>query len=166
MSFFNSTSTVQTVHPCHGDRAMREAQDIVVLERSGHRLIPPPRFVLYFIEQSVMGLQGLRATQIGPRVVERHQLEGVDPEKRSFNRWVEIIRSTRGYTAEMGYEGLHLVSLAHPTPRQSLEDLVRQLQVKGFARVRTKLNMRGSRYLAEREPWVDSLDRPDRHTEE
>lgn len=140
----------------------------MVLERRGHRLIPPSRFVLYFAEQSVMGPRGLRAIQMGPRVVERHQLEGVDPEKRSFNRWVEIVRSTRGYTAEMGYEGLHLVSLAHPTPRQCLDDLVRQFQATGFARIRTKLNMRGSRYLAEREPWVDSPDRshwPDRRTE-
>lgn len=103
---------------------------------------------------------GLRAIQIGPRVVERHQLEGVDSDTRSFNRWVEIVRSTRGYTAEIGYEGLQLVSLAHPTPRQCLDDLVRQLQATGFARIRTKLNMRGSRYLAEREPWVDSPDRP------
>ena len=101
----------------------------------------------------------LRATRLGPRTVERYQIEGVDPEKRSFNRWVEVVRSARGYTAETGYEGLQLMSLAYATPRQCLDDLVRQFHGKGFARLRTKLNMRGARYLAEREPWLDYPER-------
>lgn len=101
----------------------------------------------------------LRATRLGPRIVERYQIEGVDPEKRSFNRWAEIVRSTRGYTAETSYEGLQLMSLADATPRQCLDDLVRQFRSKGFTRLRTKLNVRSGRYLAEREPWVDYPDR-------
>ena len=90
--------------------------------------------------------------------VEIHQVEGFDPNPRSFNRNAEVIRSGKGYYAAINYEGLQIQGQIFPTIEAAIRDLISNLQAKGFSRLRTRVNFKGQRYLAEREPWVDYPD--------
>jgi len=91
-------------------------------------------------------------------VVEKHQLEGIDPSDRYFNRMVPITRVDRGYTANMMYEALTIQSESHKTVAGALNDIVDQLRALGFSKIRTRLNFKGHRYLAEKETWVEYPD--------
>lgn len=95
------------------------------------------------------------------RIIEIHQLEGQDDRDRVFNRRIEVHRSDKGYRAMFHYEGLTLESEPKRTVSDCLIELVGRLQEIGFHRLRSKLNFRGQRYLAEREPWFDYPD-PDK----
>ncbi|HIN33848.1 MAG TPA: hypothetical protein EYN18_03435 [Nitrospirales bacterium] len=88
-------------------------------------------------------------------VLEKHQLEGNDPSTRSFNRTVVIARTAKRYVASTIYEDLKVQSDPHSTVAAAIADLVHQLHGFGFTNMRTRLNFRGKRYLAEKEPWVD-----------
>jgi hypothetical protein len=90
--------------------------------------------------------------------IETHQLEGLDDRRRVFNRHVEIRRTEEGYTANFYYEGRFFSSDSHPTIKEAMGRLIQRLQQSGFSRLRSRLNFRGQRYLAEREPWVDYGD--------
>ena len=90
--------------------------------------------------------------------VEIHQVEGFDPNRRSFNRNAEIIRSGKGYYATLNYEGLEVQGTIFPTIEGAVRDLISNLQAKNFLRLRTRVNFKGQRYLAEREPWIDYPD--------
>lgn len=90
--------------------------------------------------------------------IERYQLEGQDPSLRVFNRSVEINRGENGYTSHFSYEGKTYSSSAQKTIKEALFTLVESLQQIGFRRLRSRLNFRGKRYLAEREPWTDYND--------
>jgi hypothetical protein len=90
--------------------------------------------------------------------VEIHQVEGFDPNHRSFNRNAEIIRSGKGYYAAINYEGLQVQGMIFNTIEGAMRDLISSLQAKGFSRLRSRVNFKGQRYLAEREPWVDYSD--------
>ena len=92
------------------------------------------------------------------RIVERHQLEGQDERQRVFNRLVDIQRSEKGYGALFHYEGLNFETDVFRTVAEVLQDLVSKLQQTGFSTLRTRLNFRGKRYYAEREPWVGYPD--------
>ncbi|MEW6324463.1 MAG: hypothetical protein AB1515_03650 [Nitrospirota bacterium] len=87
--------------------------------------------------------------------VEIHQLEGFDRRDKSFNRNVEIWRTPDGYVAYFQYEGLELQSVPGLRPADALRTLVERLSRHGIARIRTRLNFKGNRYLAERMPWVN-----------
>ena len=91
-------------------------------------------------------------------MIEVHQLEGFDPQGRSFNRNVEVSRSDKGFSARFQYEGLGAGSATYVTVAEAIADLVQKIQQKGFRKLRTRVNFKGKRYLAERQPWVDYSD--------
>lgn len=93
-------------------------------------------------------------------LVEKHQLEGVDPSDRYFNRAVLINRTPSGYAAKVMYEALTVEGQSHPTIAAAVKELVDKLQAFGFSRLRTRANFRGTKYLAEKETWIDYQDRP------
>lgn len=93
-------------------------------------------------------------------LVEKHQLEGVDPSDRYFNRAVLINRTPSGYAAKVMYEALTVEGQSHPTIAAAVKELVDKLQAFGFSRLRTRANFKGTKYLAEKETWIDYQDRP------
>jgi len=93
-------------------------------------------------------------------LIEKHQIEGVDPSDRYFNRAVLVNRTTSGYSAKTTYEALSVESGSHSTIIAAVKELVEKLQDLGFTRLRTRTNFKGSRYLAEKETWIDYADRP------
>ena len=88
-------------------------------------------------------------------VVEKHQLEGMDPSDRYFNRAILVKRVDRGYSAKVMYEALERESGVHPTVPGALAELVKMFLDIGFTEMRTRLNFKGQKYLAEKETWVD-----------
>jgi hypothetical protein len=88
-------------------------------------------------------------------VVERHQMEAMDPSDRYFNRAISVKRVDRGYTAKVMYEDLERESGMHPTVSGALKELVKMFQDLGFTEFRTRLNFKGQKYLAEKETWVE-----------
>lgn len=91
-------------------------------------------------------------------VMEKHQLEGTDPSDRYFNRLVPVKRVEGGYTANIMYEALTIESGIHRTIPSAVKDIVNQLRELGFSKMRTRVNFKGQRYLAEKESWIDYLD--------
>jgi hypothetical protein len=87
--------------------------------------------------------------------IEIHQLEGFDRREKSFNRNVEIWRTPQGYVAYFQYEGLDLQSPPCLRPSEALAALVVRITAHGLTQLRTRLNFKGNRYLAERQPWVN-----------
>ncbi|MBH0203893.1 MAG: hypothetical protein HP496_16740 [Nitrospira sp.] len=93
-------------------------------------------------------------------LVEKHQVEGVDPSDRYFNRAILVNRTTAGYSAKVMYEALIVESRSYSTIAAAVKELVEKLQESGFSRLRTRTNFRGTRYLAEKETWIDYPDLP------
>jgi len=88
-------------------------------------------------------------------VYEIHHLEGFDPLLRMYSRNVIVEVDENGYMGRFGYEGLKVQSSEYPTVEEVLKDIIRKLQKKGFTELRSRVNFRDDRYLAEREPWID-----------
>ncbi|MEO6665851.1 MAG: hypothetical protein ABIO65_03630 [Nitrospiria bacterium] len=57
------------------------------------------------------------------------------------------------------YEGLKVETGTHFEVHLVMADLVDRLGQLGFAQLRSRMNFKGSRYLAERQPWIDHPDR-------
>jgi hypothetical protein len=93
-------------------------------------------------------------------LVEKHQIEGVDPSDRYFNRAILVNRTASGYATKVMYEALTVESGSHSTIAAAVKELVDKLQEFGFTRMRTRANFKGTRYLAEKETWIDYSDRP------
>ena len=91
-------------------------------------------------------------------VVEKHQLEGTDPSDRYFNRLIPVKRVDRGYTANVMYEALTVESDTYPTAPAAVKEIVDRLRNLGFTKMRTRVNFKGQRYLAEKETWIDYPD--------
>ena len=91
-------------------------------------------------------------------LVEKHQLEGVDPSDRYFNRTVLVNRTSSGYAAKVMYEALIVEGHSHPTITAAVQELVESMQKLGFSKMRTRANFKGMKYLAEKETWVDYQD--------
>jgi hypothetical protein len=91
-------------------------------------------------------------------LVEKHQLEGVDPSDRYFNRTILVNRTPSGYSATIMYEAFVVESRSHSTIAATVKELVDKLQGFGFTRMRTRANFKGTRYLAEKETWLDYSD--------
>ncbi|MDF2459331.1 MAG: uncharacterized protein K0S79_1747 [Nitrospira sp.] len=91
-------------------------------------------------------------------LVEKHQLEGVDPSDRYFNRAALVNRTASGYSAKIMYEALTVEGQSHPTIAAAITELVERLQSLGFSRLRTRANFKGSKYLAEKETWIEYQD--------
>lgn len=92
-------------------------------------------------------------------LVEKHQVEGVDPSERYFNRAILVNRTPSGYSAKVMYEALNVEGHAHPTIAAAVKELIEKLQGLGFSKLRTRTNFKGTRYLAEKETWIDYQDR-------
>jgi hypothetical protein len=91
-------------------------------------------------------------------LVEKHQLEGVDPSDRYFNRTILVNRTPSGYSGKIMYEAFVVESPSHSTIVATVKELVDKLQGFGFTRMRTRANFKGTRYLAEKETWLDYPD--------
>jgi tRNA G26 N,N-dimethylase Trm1 len=91
-------------------------------------------------------------------VVEKHQLEGTDPSDRYFNRMVAVKRVERGYSASFMYEDLTVEGDTHKTVAAAVKEIVDKLRDLGFSGMRTRVNFKGQRYLAEKETWLDYPD--------
>ena len=91
-------------------------------------------------------------------VIEKHQLEGIDPSDRYFNRVVLVKRVERGYSAKIMYEALEVETGTHPTIAEAIQEIVSKMRDLGFIKMRTRLNFKGKKYLAEKETWVDYPD--------
>jgi hypothetical protein len=91
-------------------------------------------------------------------LVEKHQLEGVDPSDRYFSRAVLVNRTASGYAAKVMYEALTVEGGSHSTIAAAVKEVVEKLQALGFSRMRSRANFKGNRYLAEKETWVDYQD--------
>ena len=88
-------------------------------------------------------------------LIERHQVEGVDPSDRYFNRSVLVSRVPQGYVAKVMYEALTVEGQPHPTVAGAVCSVVERLRELGFRRMRTRPNFKGRRYLAEKETWTE-----------
>ena len=93
-------------------------------------------------------------------LIEKHQVEGVDPSDRYFNRTILVNRTPSGYAAKVMYEALNVEGHSHPTITAAVQDLIAAMQRFGFSRMRTRANFKGTKYLAEKETWVDYQDLP------
>lgn len=93
-------------------------------------------------------------------LVEKHQIEGVDPSDRYFNRAILVNRTSSGYSAKVMYEAFVVESQSYSTIAAAVKELVEKLQAAGFTRMRTRTNFKGTRYLAEKETWIDYPDLP------
>jgi hypothetical protein len=91
-------------------------------------------------------------------LVEKHQLEGVDPSERYFNRAILVNRTPSGYSAKVMYEALTVEGHTHPTIAAAVKEVVEKLQGLGFSRMRTRTNFKGTKYLAEKETWIEYQD--------
>jgi hypothetical protein len=56
------------------------------------------------------------------------------------------------------YEAFVVESRSHSTIAATVKELVDKLQGFGFTRMRTRANFKGTRYLAEKETWLDYPD--------
>lgn len=91
-------------------------------------------------------------------LVEKHQIEGVDPSDRYFSRAILVNRTAAGYMSKVTYEALTVESGSHSTITGAVKELVEKLQGLGFSRMRTRANFKGTRYLAEKETWIEFAD--------
>lgn len=105
-----------------------------------------------------MGGLPLRFNREG--LIERYQVEGMDPSDRSFNRTVLVNRTSEGYAGKVVYEAFAVEGAAQATTRAAVRSVAERLLGYGFTRLRSRLNFKGSRYLAEKETWVDYPDLP------
>ncbi len=92
-------------------------------------------------------------------LVEKHQIEGIDPSDRYFNRTILVHRTASGYMGKVTYEALAVESGSHSTIAGAIKELIEKLQDFGFIRMRTRANFKGTRYLAEKETWIDYADK-------
>ena len=57
-------------------------------------------------------------------LIEKHQVEGVDPSDRYFNRTVLVNRTPSGYAAKVMYEALTVEGQSHPTIAAAVKELI------------------------------------------
>ena len=91
-------------------------------------------------------------------LVEKHQVEGVDPSDRYFNRTILVNRTPSGYAAKVMYQALTVEGHSHPTITAAVQELVEAMQGFGFSKLRTRANFKGTKYLAEKETWLEYPD--------
>ena len=91
-------------------------------------------------------------------LIEKHQVEGVDPSDRYFNRTILVNRTPSGYAAKVMYEALTIEGHSHPTITAAVQELIEAMQGFGFSKLRTRANIKGTKYLAEKETWIEYPD--------
>ncbi|MEC4677180.1 MAG: hypothetical protein VST69_00305 [Nitrospirota bacterium] len=87
-------------------------------------------------------------------VFEVHHIEGFDWDMRMFNRDVAVDVDENGYSGRFSYEGMKFNTETYPTVQEVLDDAVKRLHRKSFTELRSRINKREDRYLAEREDWI------------
>jgi len=95
---------------------------------------------------------------MGNEIVEKHQVAGLDEKERGFNRQIDVERIDGGYRASLRYEQTLVETSACETPVQTVDELVRRLQDRGYAQLRSRLNFKGEAYLGTQEPWIEYPD--------
>ncbi len=90
--------------------------------------------------------------------LEKHQLAGLDPRERGFNRPVEIERRESGYCAHLRYEAVRLVTAPSPSSSEAIEALVRRLHREGYRQLRSQLSFQNGMYLGSQQPWREYPD--------
>ena len=88
-------------------------------------------------------------------IIERYQDEGMDPSDRSFTRTVYVNRTAGGYAGKVIYEAFVVEGTDQPTTGAAVKSVAHKLLGFGFTQLRSRLNFKGTRYLAEKETWVD-----------
>jgi hypothetical protein len=91
-------------------------------------------------------------------LIEKHQIEGVDPSERYFSRAILVNRTPSGYAAKAMYEAFTVEGHSHSTIAAAVKELIDLLRGFGFSRMRTRANFKGTKYLAEKDTWVDYPD--------
>ena len=79
-------------------------------------------------------------------------------KERGFNRQIDVERIDGGYRASLRYEQTLVETSACETPVQTVDELVRRLQDRGYAQLRSRLNFKGEAYLGTQEPWIEYPD--------
>lgn len=92
------------------------------------------------------------------RIVEKHQLAGVDERERGFNRMVEVQQEGSDCRAVLRYEATRVETGPASCAGASIEQLVRLLHERGYRQLRSRPSFRGEVYLGSQEPWVDYPD--------
>ena len=95
---------------------------------------------------------------MGNEIVEKHQVAGLDEKERGFNRQIDVERIDGGYRASLRYEQTLVETSACETPVQTVDELVRRLQDRGYAQLRSRLKFKGEAYLGTQEPWIEYPD--------
>lgn len=88
-------------------------------------------------------------------LIERYQMEGMDPSDRSFNRTVFVNRTAGGYAGKVTYEAFVVEGTDQSNTGEAVRSVAQKLLGFGFTQLRSRLNFKGARYLAEKETWVD-----------
>ena len=81
------------------------------------------------------------------------------PSDRYFSRAVLVNRTASGYAAKVMYEALTVEGGSHSTIAAAVKELVQKLQASWIHRLRSRANFKGTRYLAEKETWIEYQDR-------
>ncbi|GKS58803.1 hypothetical protein YTPLAS18_23300 [Nitrospira sp.] len=89
---------------------------------------------------------------------EQHQLAGLDPRERGFNRPVEFEYVEGGCRARLRYEAFRIAATPVPTSDEALRSLVGLLHEQGYRQLRTQWSFREGQYLGNREPWIEYPD--------
>jgi hypothetical protein len=93
-------------------------------------------------------------------LIERYQMERMDPSDRSFNRTVFVNRMSGGYVGKVIYEAFAVEGAAQSTTGAAVRSVAERLLKFGFTHLRSRLNFQGARYLAEKQTWVDYPNLP------
>lgn len=93
------------------------------------------------------------------RIVEKHQLAGVDERDRGFNRLVELERVEAGCRAVLRYEVTRVETLPCETQAEALGQLIVMLQSQGYTQLRSRLSFQGATYLGSQRDWIEYPDR-------
>lgn len=92
------------------------------------------------------------------RIVEKHQLAGVDERDRGFNRLVEIEPIDGGCHATLRYEATLVMTPPCPTESTALDHLIGLLHERGYRQLRSRLSFQGTTYLGTQKDWVEYPD--------
>lgn len=92
------------------------------------------------------------------RIVEKHQLAGVDERNRGFNRLVEIEPTDGGCRATLRYEATLVMTPPCQTESAALAHLIDLLHDRGYRQLRSRLSFQGTTYLGTQKDWIEYPD--------
>lgn len=92
------------------------------------------------------------------RIVEKHQLAGMDERDRGFNRLVEIEPAEGACRATLRYEATLIVTPPCQTEAAALDHLIGLLHDRGYRQLRSRLSFQGAAYLGTQKDWIEYPD--------